>query len=107
MSIPSSRAIRCAVPALSPVSMASCTPRSRNLTMVAAAVGRGASAMAMRPISLLARATCTKVELLGVHQPSISQEDSLPIDLGPYAHALDVFESLRRRNGEALSMPQD
>jgi hypothetical protein len=56
---------------------------------------------------LCVRSERTKVELLGVHQQSIAQEDSLPIDRGPHAHALDVLEAVLCGNGKTLCTPSD
>ncbi|MNJ45321.1 hypothetical protein D3C77_404090 [compost metagenome] len=61
MSIPSSPAIRRAVPRLSPVIMATLTPRACSRRMVAAAVGRTASATAIRPMTRPSRAIWTTV----------------------------------------------
>ncbi len=61
MSMPSSSAMRRAVPRLSPVIMATLTPRPCSRRMVAPAVGRTASATAIRPMTRPSRAMWTTV----------------------------------------------
>ena len=57
MSMPSSLPMRSAVAWLSPVIMATLTPRSCSLAIVALEVGRTASAIAIRPMRRPPRAT--------------------------------------------------
>ena len=61
VSIPSSRPMRRAVAALSPVSMTTCTPCSRRAAMAGRDVGRGASAMPMSATGRPSTATHTVV----------------------------------------------
>ena len=60
-SMPSSAATRWAVASLSPESMTGRTPSSRSALMAAAAVSRGASAMAITAAAWPSMATCTLV----------------------------------------------
>src|SRR5215471_5309706 len=104
--------------------MATWTPRSLNLATVTAAVNRGASAMAMRPMtlpdaphvnhgasrplqSLGLRSELADIEFLSVDQPAIPQQYRFAVDLGPRTHALDVLEALLHRNGKPLCTPHN